>query len=133
MKSWAEEFYYSKSWKKCRESYKKKVHGLCERCGGIARVVHHKQRITPDNINNPTVTLCHDNLEALCMDCHNREHIGGSSSAAAGPGYTFDEAGNIVYAPHFREGYAETGTEQGRDLNRFYTREGCGIGNNDRD
>ncbi len=73
-------FYKSKAWELCRETYLSKVGGLCERCfenGEIrpAKIVHHKNYISTENINNPQVTLNHDNLEALCQDCHNKEHI----------------------------------------------------------
>lgn len=30
-REFAKKFYNSKAWKKCREAYKKKVNGLCER------------------------------------------------------------------------------------------------------
>lgn len=101
MKDWAKDFYYSKTWKKCRESYKKTVYGLCERCDAIAHVVHHRTHLTPENINDPAITLDPANLEALCQDCHNREHHG---AGVPDLGYTYDHDGNIVYAPHFRGG-----------------------------
>lgn len=47
---------------------------ICERCGETARIVHHKIYITPKNINNPNITLDWNNLEALCIVCHNLEH-----------------------------------------------------------
>ena len=80
MKEYAKEFYKSKRWQKCREAYLRSVGGLCERCAkqGIIKaavIVHHKIYITPSNINNPEVALNFDNLEALCRDCHNQEHI----------------------------------------------------------
>lgn len=55
------------------------MHGLCERClknGDLvpAKIVHHKIYLTPQNINDPRITLDYSNLEALCQDCHNREH-----------------------------------------------------------
>lgn len=51
------------------------VSHLCERClkQGImkpAEIVHHKTELTPENINNPNITLSFDNLEAVCRDCH---------------------------------------------------------------
>ena len=72
-------FYKSWAWKRCRDSYLTSVGNLCERClakGLIvpADQVHHKIRLTPENINDPTISLNHDNLEALCMDCHQAEH-----------------------------------------------------------
>lgn len=72
-------FYGSRAWKKCRAEYKKKVGGLCERCLAKGRVeagyiVHHKQYVNPDNIQDPSVLFNFDNLELLCMNCHNEEH-----------------------------------------------------------
>ena len=74
-------FYKSKQWHECRSAYLSHVGGLCERCfkeGMIvpAKIVHHKCYIDGENINNPSVTLSFDNLEALCQECHNREHLG---------------------------------------------------------
>ena len=73
-------FYKSKAWQRCRSEYISKVGGLCERClaRGIVRpgyIVHHKEYISLDNIHDPSVLLNHDNLEYLCMDCHNNEHF----------------------------------------------------------
>ena len=39
-------------------------------------IVHHKIALTPDNINDPSVSLSWDNLELLCRDCHGKEHSG---------------------------------------------------------
>ncbi len=73
-------FYKSKTWQRCRDEYMKSVGGLCERCEarGIirpARIVHHKEYISPANIRDPFILLSFDNLEALCQDCHNNEHF----------------------------------------------------------
>lgn len=38
-------------------------------------IVHHKCYIDANNIYNPEVTLNFDNLELLCLDCHNKEHF----------------------------------------------------------
>lgn len=75
--------------------------GVCERCGGLARIVHHRRYITPQNIQDPSVTLDWANLEALCIDCHNAEHM--SSGGVCAPGLAFDAAGNIV--PVDRKGF----------------------------
>lgn len=74
-------FYKSKAWQKCREEYISKVGGLCERClrKGIVKpgyIVHHKEYISLDNIDDASVLLNHENLEYLCFDCHQREHFG---------------------------------------------------------
>ena len=72
-------FYGSQVWKNCRSEYKKSVGGLCERCKakGIIEpgyIVHHKRYVTAHNITDPSVLLNYDNLELLCMNCHNEEH-----------------------------------------------------------
>lgn len=81
MKDFAASFYKSKQWQDCRAAYLKSVGGLCERC--LARglyvpgvIVHHKRHITPETIDDPTVTLDFGNLELLCRDCHGDQHRG---------------------------------------------------------
>ena len=78
-REFAEGFYKSKTWQRCRASYIKSVGGLCERCyaAGIIRhgdTVHHKVHLTAENINDPAVTLNYENLELLCRDCHAEMH-----------------------------------------------------------
>ena len=36
--------------------------------------MHHKKRLTINNINEPSVALNEDNLELLCSECHENEH-----------------------------------------------------------
>ncbi len=84
-------FYQSSIWKKCRESYMSGKLYICERCGNAATICHHKIYITTANIDNPNITLSYDNLEALCLDCHNKEHFKDKVD------YVFDDDGNIVY------------------------------------
>jgi 5-methylcytosine-specific restriction endonuclease McrA len=73
-KEFAKRFYKSAAWKKCRDAYFKSKYGLCERCAGPGKIVHHLKYITPENINDPEITLSFSNLELLCQDCHNKEH-----------------------------------------------------------
>ena len=73
------EFYSSNAWKTCRNTFISCKSGLCERClqkGLIvpAKEVHHKKRLTEANINDPSIALNFDNLEALCTACHEKEH-----------------------------------------------------------
>ena len=49
--------------------------GMCERCFAMgklspAKLVHHKEHLTPQNITDKQVTLGYDNLQRLCQDCH---------------------------------------------------------------
>ncbi|MDP4153275.1 MAG: AAA family ATPase [Bacillota bacterium] len=85
--------YKSKKWEKCRDSFMSSKNYICERCGDIAVICHHKKYITPENINDPNITLNWNNLEALCRTCHAAEHM---SMGACAPGLTFDESGNLV-------------------------------------
>ena len=73
-------FYKTAAWLKCRAAYIKSVGGLCERCLADGKIVpgfivHHKCYLTPDNIQDPGISLNWDNLEYLCQDCHNKEHF----------------------------------------------------------
>ena len=86
-------FYNSKAWKQTQAAFMASKHGICERCGDPARIVHHKTYITPANINDPAITLSWDNLEALCQTCHTREHF---VTDATAPGLTFDRFGNLI-------------------------------------
>lgn len=93
MQEWAKSFYKSKAWQKTRAAYSNSVAGLCERClaKGIIKpgeIVHHKIKLTPQNINNPAVSLSWKNLELLCRDCHGKAH-------SEGKRYTVDETGRV--------------------------------------
>ena len=64
MKEWAKSFYKSKAWRDCRDAYFISKHGLCERCNCKAgTIVHHKVYLTPQNINDPNVTIKESTLE----------------------------------------------------------------------
>ena len=93
-KEYAKAFYNSAAWIKCKNSYIKSVHGLCERCGEPGYIVHHKKHITQSNINDPNITFNHDNLEYLCLDCHNKEH--GIKKSFTKDGFKFNERGELV-------------------------------------
>lgn len=86
-------FYKSSRWIKCRDSYMAQQHYICERCGDVASICHHKVHLNADNYQNPHVSLNHDVLEALCQTCHNQEHFG---SPAISEALAFDEQGNII-------------------------------------
>lgn len=95
-KDFAEAFYHSTQWKKMRDYIFKKECGICERCNGVngpGEIVHHKIYLTPDNINNPLITLNEENLELLCRVCHAIEHNGQSPTEES---LTFDADGNLI-------------------------------------
>ena len=73
------QFYKSRKWQRERELYRRE-HPFCERCleSGVYKptdIVHHKKYLKADNYLDSKVSLNSDNLEALCFDCHNKEHI----------------------------------------------------------
>ena len=94
-KEWALAFYKSIAWIKCRLGFLTSKYFICERCGGAATVAHHKEWLTPQNINDPSVTLNWEKLESLCQDCHNKEHHGSEGEATA-EGLTFNQWGELV-------------------------------------
>ena len=97
-KEWAKWFYASMAWTKCRLAFLKSKFFICERCEGAATIAHHKEYLTPDNVNDPYVTLNWDNLEALCQDCHNKEHHN-SGEGVIRDGLAFDDNGELVQSP----------------------------------
>jgi len=92
-KEFAKKFYNSKQWKQCRASYIISVFGLCEKCRKQGYIVHHKKHITPENIDNPNITLNHENLMYLCLECHNMIH---SANNQVQEGLRFNEFGDLV-------------------------------------
>ena len=96
-------FYHTQAWENCRESFLKSKRGLCEMClkEGIitpARVVHHRKPITPDNVNDPAITLNFDNLMALCQDHHAFVHgsLYDPTTGKSKRRYSFDDAGRLI-------------------------------------
>lgn len=89
MREFAKSFYKSKAWLSCSRAYMLSVNYVCERCGGVASICHHKKWLSPNNINDPTIALNWDNLEALCIDCHNIEHMQKHTKVF------FDDSGNV--------------------------------------
>lgn len=98
-KEFAKKFYKSTVWIKCKNSYIKSVHGLCERCEQPGYIVHHKIHLNERNINDPDISLNHNNLEYLCLDCHNKHHnFDREKKSCTREGFKFNEHGNLVQA-----------------------------------
>lgn len=95
IKEFAKGFYSSKAWQRTRAAFAKSKGNLCEIClaKGIykpAEIVHHKTELTPDNINDPLVTLNWDNLQCVCRDCHAQIHDRRKRR------YKIDECGRVI-------------------------------------
>ena len=79
VKEFARKFYSSKAWQHTRAAYAKSKRNLCEVCleKGLFKpceIVHHKIELTPDNIDNPDITLNWNNLQCLCREHHAEIH-----------------------------------------------------------
>ena len=101
------EFYNTKGWKQNRTAYALSKGCICEACGRpvyvsginsylpknkrLRYVVHHKEHLNDENY---TSDLAYDwnNLELLCIECHNRIH----GQQVTKDGFVFDGEGNFV-------------------------------------
>lgn len=74
-----DEFYHGAAWKKCRSAFIRSRKGLCERCQAEGAInagtqVHHRIRLTLENVGDPEISLNWENLELLCAYHHEEEH-----------------------------------------------------------
>lgn len=79
-----EQFYKSKQWEVFRRiviSERVDCTGatICESCGKeiVNRndlILHHKIELTDCNVNDTSISLNPENIEIICMKCHNKEH-----------------------------------------------------------
>lgn len=83
-------FYRSDEWKAARIIKIASAGGLCEECGSVGEEVHHKIRLTPENVTDINVSINQENLMLLCKECHNKEH------GRFEKGQQFDKEGNLV-------------------------------------
>ena len=94
-------FYRRPAWKKCRAAYiahRQSIDGgLCQKCGQRpGKIVHHLTHLTPVTAEDPDVAYGFDNLELLCLDCHNVEHGFKAEETTRMVKYFFDRNGNPV-------------------------------------
>lgn len=105
------QFYHSKVWNQVRKNIWLKQNLLCNRCGlpvyvdGISDyipkenrrtgIVHHKIYLDNINVYDDNIALDEDNLEGICLTCHNQEHF---KTNGIRNDYLFDDDGNIKKA-----------------------------------
>ena len=65
-REFSKSFYRSKAWKEVREYVFKRDYGICTKCSRPGEEVHHTIWLTPENINNPAITLNEKLLITLC-------------------------------------------------------------------
>lgn len=100
-REFAKGFYNSKQWKQCRAAYIKYRQsvdgGMCETCHQKpGYIVHHKTELSPDNINNPDITLSFSNLKYDCHICHNKENPKEDNVETVRNRYTFTVEGDVI-------------------------------------
>lgn len=100
-RKFAKKFYDSKAWKDCRKSfiaYRITIDGgMCQHCKDkLGYIVDHIIELTPENINNPNITLNHNNFQYLCLECHNKKTFG---SDVVREGLMFTAEGDLVHSP----------------------------------
>ena len=66
------QFYKSNEWKLLKDKKLQEEQYLCERCKKLATEVHHIKYIQTEE--GWLLRLDYDNLEALCVECHNYRH-----------------------------------------------------------
>ena len=86
--------YKSKRWQKLRRQ-KLLINPMCQRCEKkekyvVAYIVHHKEHITEQNYEDDNVFFNIDNLESVCLVCHNKIHFEKEVE------YKFDENGDLI-------------------------------------
>ena len=86
-------FYNSRQWRQLSRAFLLSKNYICERCGAPAEIAHHRKYLNAANVTDPKISLNPDNLEALCLACHNAEHF--ADGGAVANGLVFDENGNI--------------------------------------
>lgn len=91
-KEFSHAFYYSAVWRRTRKAFIESKNRVCERCGDVAEIVHHKKHLSAKNMNNPEITLDWDNLQALCRNCHAEVHMTQNCAREL----QFDANGNLI-------------------------------------
>lgn len=91
-KDYSKDFYNSRKWRNLSSYIREKYNHICQECGEFGDQVHHIIEITPENINNPDITLNENNLTLLCDGCHNKKK---KKELDVNDGLYFDFDGNL--------------------------------------
>lgn len=73
-------FYCSVKWRRFRDTILAERGPVCAKCGKVianpldCELDHHPIELTPDNVNDPNVSLNPDNVQILCHACHDKKH-----------------------------------------------------------
>lgn len=87
-------FYSTKMWQRARNLALANARYQCDVCGSPKDLqVHHIIPITLNNINDKNVTINQNNLQVLCVRCHNSIERGKGHTAK---GVKFDKNGQLI-------------------------------------
>lgn len=86
--------YHTTKWRKLRKAYYYSQYGICEHCHGMGKIVDHIEPITKENLNDPFITFGWENLQLLCVPCHNKKTF--KKDFAIRNGFGFDLEGNLI-------------------------------------
>ena len=94
-RGFAKKFYRSAAWQNVRGYVFTRDAMLCQDClkRGVytpAEEVHHIIELSPENIQDPDITLNPDNLVSLCRGCHHARHYPNARR------YTVNEFGAVT-------------------------------------
>jgi len=73
-RKWQQKFYNSKRWKELRNEVRAEKKMRCDKCTKLIRgksIVDHIKEIDEQNKEDESITLSKDNLQLLCLSCHN--------------------------------------------------------------
>lgn len=73
-RAWQIRFYNSKPWRTLRNRIRKTKRMRCDMCGRLIHsnsIVDHIIEIDETNYQDESITLNEDNLQLLCLECHN--------------------------------------------------------------
>lgn len=89
-KSWQKKFYKSKDWIKLKNyiAFNRDL-GICQMCKRHITsgkwIVDHLEEINPSNKNDKSITLNSENLQLLCISCHNKKTFRNYKPVIRGP------------------------------------------------
>ncbi len=96
-------WYHSPEWRVPRNAYRSKRvsidGGMCETCKDeLGYIVDHIEELNEINFNDIDIRLNEDNLQYICIQCHNKKTF--KKNKALEDGYTINDRGELEYTPH---------------------------------
>lgn len=61
----------------------------------VKGIVHHIKYLNDSNLNDINIALARNNLEGICIYCHNKEHFKTDDNSVRSD-IKFDEFGNLI-------------------------------------